>query len=164
MNKIRLYLNSFINNPLKVSLKIIKYTVLLYIIWCFIIIFLAFAVCLPLQYYLLNPRIVKKEVSYKNYEIVEYVSDMNFWDAGLYWHLKFPVGINPIPTNATCHYYEGIDKLSGYYGCLSNASAIPEKGKEFEVIREGNGRGATVKINYIFDNLTGDLYVSYWHD
>ena len=119
---------------------------------------------MPLQYYLLNPRIVKKEVLYKNYEVVEYVSDMNFWDGALYWHLKFPVGVNPIPTNATCHYYEGIDKLSGNYGHLSNASAIPEKGKEFQVIRGGEGHGATVIINYIFDNLTGDLYVSYWHD
>ncbi len=164
MNKIKIYLNSFINNPLRSSLRIIKYGILLYIVWFLIIIFLAFAVLLPLQYYLLNPRIVKKEVLYKNYEVVEYVSDMNFWDGALYWHLKFPVGVNPIPTNATCHYYEGIDKLSGNYGHLSNASAIPEKGKEFQVIRGGEGHGATVIINYIFDNLTGDLYVSYWHD
>lgn len=164
MNKIKEHINLFINNPLRSSLRIIKYGILLYIVWFLIIIFLAFAVFFPLQYYLLNPRIVKKEVSYKNYEVVEYVSDMNFWDGALYWHLKFPVGVNPIPTNATCHYYEGIDKLSGYYGHLSNASAIPKKGKEFQVIRGGEGHGATVIINYIFDNLTGDLYVSYWHD
>lgn len=164
MNKIKLYLNLFIKNPIKISLSIVKYIILSYIIYFIIIIFLAFIVFLPLQYFLLNPRVVKKEVAYKNYEVVEYVSDMNFWDGALYWHLKFPVGINPIPTNATCHYYEGIDKLSGHYGHLSNASAIPEKGKEFEVIRGGEGHGGTITINYIFDNLTGDLYVSYLYD